>query len=45
MSVGGFSLKVSRHIAVIDKNVNIKKGYRCKWITERKLNGGANAVN
>ena len=30
MIVGGFSVKVSRDIAVIDNNVNIKKGYRRK---------------
>ena len=28
--VGGFSVKVSRDIAVIEKNVDIKKGYRCE---------------
>ena len=30
MFVGGFSVKVSRDIAVIEKNVDIKKGYRCE---------------
>ena len=30
MFVGGFGVKVSGDVAVINGNVNIKKGYRCK---------------
>ena len=44
MFVGGFSVKVSRDIPVIEKNVDIKKGYRCEWIIGCKLDGGVNAV-
>ena len=44
MFVSGFGVKVIRDIAIIDKNVNVKKGYRCKWIIGCKLNGGVNAV-
>ena len=32
MFVGGFGVNVSSDIAVIYKNVNIKKGYRCKHV-------------
>ena len=31
MFVGGFGVKASRDIAVMDKNVNIKKESRCKF--------------
>ena len=44
MFVGGFGVKVSSDVTVIYKNVNIKKGYRCKWIICCKLDGGLNAV-
>ena len=44
MFVCGFGVKVSGDVAVIKGNVNIKKGYRCKWIIGCKLNGGVNAV-
>ena len=44
MFVGGFGVKVSGDVAVINGNVNIKKGYRCKRIIGCKLNGGVNAV-
>ena len=42
--VGVFCVKVSRNMAVIDKNVKINEGYRCKLIIGCKLNGGVNAV-